>query len=155
MLHSWGAENCEDTSATMVEKGTIWKKGRRYCVARAPNNASFKNNTHILGISIQAFPKNIAKVDALRSSTSRRFYSLMSSALCSLPASKTPVTNTYHLSIQGKITNEFSWKWWLGGLFLHRTRLFKILFGDFLIVVYFTRLRCTQTPCLFIWLHLA
>ena len=46
----------------------------------------------------------MAKMDAPRSSTSRRFYSSMSSALCSVPASKTAVTNTYHLLNQGKIT---------------------------------------------------
>ena len=40
----------------------------------------------------------MAKMDAFRSSTSRRFYSSMSQALCSVPASKTPVTNIYHLS---------------------------------------------------------
>ncbi|RMX49950.1 hypothetical protein pdam_00025310 [Pocillopora damicornis] len=50
----------------------------------------------------------MAKMYAFRSSISRRFYSLMSSALCFIPASKTPVTNTYHYSNQGKITNEFS-----------------------------------------------
>ena len=38
----------------------------------------------------------MAKMDAFRSSISRRFYSSMSSALCSLPASKTPVSNTHH-----------------------------------------------------------
>ena len=47
-------------------------------------------------------------MDAFRSSTSRRFYSSMSLALFSAPASKTPVTNTYYWSNQGKITNEFS-----------------------------------------------
>ena len=41
----------------------------------------------------------MAKMDAFRSSTSRRFYSSTSSALCSVPASKTPVTNTYHWSL--------------------------------------------------------
>ena len=50
----------------------------------------------------------MAKMDAFRSSTSRRFYSSMSSALCCVPASKRAVTNIYHHSNQGKITNEFS-----------------------------------------------
>ena len=35
-------------------------------------------------------------------------YSSMSSALCSVAASKMPVTNAYHWSNQRKITNEFS-----------------------------------------------
>ena len=30
----------EDTSATLVEKGKIWKKGRTCCMAGAPNDAS-------------------------------------------------------------------------------------------------------------------
>ena len=40
MLHSCDVENCEDTSATMLEKGETWKKGRTYCVAGAPNDVS-------------------------------------------------------------------------------------------------------------------
>ena len=35
-------------------------KGRTYCVAKVPNDASFKNNTHIPGISIHYFPKDVA-----------------------------------------------------------------------------------------------
>ena len=35
-------------------------KGRTYCVAKVPNDASYKNNTHILGISINYFPKEVA-----------------------------------------------------------------------------------------------
>ncbi|RMX49951.1 hypothetical protein pdam_00025309 [Pocillopora damicornis] len=50
----------------------------------------------------------MAKMYAFRSSISKRFYSLMSLALCFIPASKTPVTNTYHYSNQGQLTNEFS-----------------------------------------------
>ena len=42
----------------MVEKGEIWK-GRTYCVAGGPND-SFKNITHIPGISIYFFPKDVA-----------------------------------------------------------------------------------------------
>ena len=60
MLHSCDVENCEDTSATLVEKGEIWMKGRTYCMARAPNDVSYKNNTHIPGIFIHYFPKDVA-----------------------------------------------------------------------------------------------
>ena len=35
-------------------------KGRTYCVARAPNDVSYKNNTHIPGIFIHYFPKDVA-----------------------------------------------------------------------------------------------
>ena len=45
MLHSCDVENCEDTSATMVEKGETLKKGRTYCVAGAPDDVSYKNDT--------------------------------------------------------------------------------------------------------------
>ena len=98
MLRNCDIENCEHTSATMVEKGEIYKKGRTYYVAGAPNDVSFKNSTHTLGVSIHSFPKDVAvaKMDSFRLSTPRRFYSLMSSASCSVPASKTAVTNTYH-----------------------------------------------------------
>ena len=99
MLHSYDVENCDVTSATMVEKREIKKEGRTYYRAGAPNDVSYKNNTYISGISIHYFPKRcscIAKMDAFRSSRSRRFYSSMSSALCSVPASKTPVTDIYH-----------------------------------------------------------
>ena len=44
----------------MVEKGEIWKKGRTYCEAGAPNDVSYRNNTHIPGISIHYFPKDVA-----------------------------------------------------------------------------------------------
>ena len=62
-----------------------------------------KNNTHIPGISYfhKLLSKGctfIDKIDAFRLSTSRRLYSSVSSALCDVPASKTPVTNTYHKS---------------------------------------------------------
>ncbi|CAH3038410.1 unnamed protein product, partial [Pocillopora meandrina] len=70
VLHSCDVDNCEDTSATLVEKAEKSKrKDERYSC--------------------------MTKMDASRSSTSRRFYSSMSSASCSVPASKTPVMNTY------------------------------------------------------------
>ena len=43
-LHSCDVENCEDTSAT-IETGAL-------------NDVSYKNNTHILSISIRHFPKD-------------------------------------------------------------------------------------------------
>ena len=53
-------------------------------------------------------------MDTFRSSTSRRFYFSMSSALCSVPALKAAVMNIYHQTNQGKITKEFnSIKCWL------------------------------------------
>ena len=52
MLHSYDIENCEVMSATMVEKGEIYKKGRTYCLARVLNDVSYKSNKYILGISI-------------------------------------------------------------------------------------------------------
>ena len=39
---------------------------------------------------------SMAKIDMSRLSTSRRFYSSMSSALCSMQALKMPVMNMYH-----------------------------------------------------------
>ena len=35
-------------------------KRRTYCVAKVPNDASYKNNTHTPGISIHYFPKDVA-----------------------------------------------------------------------------------------------
>ena len=60
MLHSYDVEKCEDTSATMVEKGEIYKKGRIYCVAGAPNIVSYKYNTRRPGISIHYIAKAVA-----------------------------------------------------------------------------------------------
>ena len=60
MLHCGNVENCEDTSASMVERGEIKRKGRTYCVARAPSDVNFKINTHIPDISIHRFPKGVA-----------------------------------------------------------------------------------------------
>ena len=60
MLHCGNVENCEDTSAGMVERGKINWKGRTYCVARAPNDISYKINTHIPDISIHYFLRGVA-----------------------------------------------------------------------------------------------
>ena len=43
-----------------MERGEIQRKGRTYCVAGAPNDVSYKNNTHIPSISIHFFPKYVA-----------------------------------------------------------------------------------------------
>ena len=102
-------------------------------------------------------------MDASRSSTSRRFNPSISSALCSVPPSKTAVTSTYHYSNQRKITNEFSLKeCWLRACSHAVHYWFYILCGwhfasedtEILIVFYFTRSRCTHTYCLFTWLPL-
>lgn len=81
MLNSRDVENCEDTPAIMVEKGETKKRRRTYCVAGAPNDVRYKNNTPIPGISMRYFPKYV-------------------------PALK--VSNTYHWSNQRKMTNKFS-----------------------------------------------
>ena len=62
MLCSCDVQKCEDTSATMGEKGEIEKKGRTLtcCVAGAPNDISYKSNTLIPGISIHHFLKDVA-----------------------------------------------------------------------------------------------
>ena len=44
----------------MVEKGEIKKIRRAYCVAGATNDVSYKNNTHVPGISILYFQKDVA-----------------------------------------------------------------------------------------------
>ena len=54
MLRSCDVENCEHTSSI------ISKIGRTYYVAEAPNDVSYKNNTHKLGISIHYFRKDVA-----------------------------------------------------------------------------------------------
>ena len=59
ILHSCNVENCEDTSATIVERGEIQRKGRTYFLAGAPNDVSYKNNTHIPSISLRYFPKDV------------------------------------------------------------------------------------------------
>ena len=65
MLHSCDLENCEDTSATMAQKGEIYKKGRTYSMAGAPNDVDFKNNSYIPGISISSFLKDVGNVVSL------------------------------------------------------------------------------------------
>ena len=49
-------ENCENCN---WKKGKFENKGQTYCVAGAPNDVSFENNTHITGISIHSFPKDV------------------------------------------------------------------------------------------------
>ena len=60
ILHSCDVENCEDTSATIMERGEIQRKRRTYCVAGAPNDISYTKNTHIPSIPVHYFPKDIA-----------------------------------------------------------------------------------------------
>ena len=105
--------NCADTSATMVEKGEIMKRRRTRCVAEALNDVSYKNNTHRPGISIYFFLKDEAvwpkctrfdrrhRGDFTHSKSSARWGYAPS-------ASKTAVTNAYHLSNQGRVADEFS-----------------------------------------------
>ena len=96
----------------------------------------------------------MGKLYASRSLSSRTFYSSVSSALFSAPASKMAVTNAYHQSNHGKINNELSLKECrLRGLFPDQPQLFNIHFfsagisqaknSKLLIVVYFTRQRCS------------
>ena len=72
-----------------------------------------------------------AKMDAFPSSSERRFYSLKLSALRSVLASKTAVTNTCHWSNQGNL--DCLWiqlkRMLIKGPIPHRTRLYHILFG--------------------------
>ena len=85
MLHCGNVENCEDTSASMVARGEIKRKGRTYCVARAPNDVSYKINTHIPDITpLSKGCSRMTTMDA-KSSKSRRFYYSMSLASCSVP----------------------------------------------------------------------
>ena len=81
-------------------------------MAGAPNDVSYKNNTLTPGIFIHHFPKDVAVWPNGRVSVVdiEEIYSLMLSALCSVPTSKTAGTNTSHWLNQGKITNEFSCK---------------------------------------------
>ena len=81
MFNSRDVENCEDTPAIMAEKGETKKRGRTYCVAGAPYDVRYKNNTLTPGISMRYLPKNVPALKA---------------------------SNTYHRSNQGKMTNKFS-----------------------------------------------
>ena len=67
----------------MVEKGEVWKKGWTDWVAWAPNDVSYKINTQMPNILLSKGYSCMAKMDAFWPSKSRRFYSSMSSALCS------------------------------------------------------------------------
>ena len=87
----------------------------------------------------------MAKMYAFRLSISRRFYSLMSSALCFIPASKTPVTKTMNsakiMLIKAPVPAPytiFQHSFWL----TFRKRVSQAY------CFYFKRLRGTHTPCL-------
>ena len=43
-----------------MKRGEIQRKGRTYCVAGAPIDVSYENNTHIPSISIHYFLKDEA-----------------------------------------------------------------------------------------------
>ena len=68
------------------------------CLTGTPNDISYKNNTHIPGISVPYVPKDVVvrpKWTSLDRRHQGNFYSTMS-------------TNTYQWSNQGKITKESS-----------------------------------------------
>ena len=98
MLHNYDVENCEDSRQLWWRK----EKSRRKDERIAKPERQIMLATRIIHINQYFYTlltqksSCIAKMDAFRSSTSRRFYSSMSQALCSVPASKTPVTNIYH-----------------------------------------------------------
>ena len=103
MLNNRDVENCEDTLAIMLEKGETKERGRTYCLAGAPNDVRYKNNTLAPGISMRYLPKYVPALKA---------------------------SNIYHCSNQGNMTNTFSWKnGYFKSLFPYRTRLFHNLFG--------------------------
>ena len=52
MLHNCDVENCEDTSAAMVEKVEIKERGWTHWVAGAANGARYKNSGQNENISI-------------------------------------------------------------------------------------------------------
>ena len=64
MLSSRDVENCEDTPAIMEEKGETKKRGRTYCVAGAPNDVMYNNNTLTPGISMRYLPKYVPALKA-------------------------------------------------------------------------------------------
>ena len=81
MLNNRDVENCEDTLAIMLEKGETKERGRTYCLAGAPNDVRYKNNTLAPGISMRYLPKYVPALKA---------------------------SNIYHCSNQGNMTNTFS-----------------------------------------------
>ena len=126
MLSSRDVENCEDTPAIMEEKGETKKRGRTYCVAGAPNDVRYKNNTLTPGISMRYLPKYVPALKA---------------------------SNTYHWSNQRKMTNTFSKK--MATLracsptghdcsTICSADISQAKNGERHTVIYFTRLRCTQ-----------
>ena len=149
----------------MVEKGEIKGKGRTCCVARVPNNITYKNNTHILGIFIYFFLKYAAvwpKCTRLDRRHRGNFTLQYRRPFAPYWLRRHLLRiYTYHLSNQGKITREFSQQeFWLRGLFPHRTRLFNILFGWHLASEEWWEPYClfhareiTHTPSFSIWLH--
>ena len=74
-----------------------------YCAAGAPNDVSYNNNTHTVGISIQYFPKDVA----VRPKWTR--FDLRSPiGLILRTGFEDGCYDTYHWSNHRKITNEFS-----------------------------------------------
>ena len=96
----------------MVEKGEIKGKGRTCCVARVPNNITYKNNTHILGISIYFFLKYAAVWPKCTRLNRRHRGNFTLQYRRPFPPywlrKRLLRIYTYHLSNQGKITREFS-----------------------------------------------
>ena len=117
------------------------------CLTGTPNDISYKNNTHIPGISVPYVPKDVVvrpKWTSLDRRHQGNFYSTMS-------------TNTYQWSNQGKMTKNPAKKNADYGACSHTVHNCSTFFsadilraknGELLNVVYFTRLSCTYTPCL-------
>ena len=138
-----------------MERGEIQRKGRTYCVAGAPNDVSYKNNTHIPSISIHHFPKDVAvwpkwtRFDrchrgdfTLQSHWPYAPYRLRRRLLLTHTTSQ--IRGRYPMnSAKKKGTCSHTEHDWFFSAGISQAKN-----GKLLVVVYFTRYRCTYVPCL-------
>ena len=156
MPHSWVVENCEETSQSMVGKGESKRKGRRYCMAGAPNDVCYKSNTHMPGISIHYFPKDVAAWQNGRVSIVDIEEILLFNVVSLMPRTGFEDACNEHIALV-KSGEDNQW------IQLRRMLIKEPVFTPYTIVqhsfrepltvVYFTRFRCTDTPCFSTWLH--
>ena len=161
---------------TMKTRRQLWwrkeesteKKGWTYCVAGASNYVRYKNKTHISGIFIYCFPKNVAVWPKWTRFDHRHWGDL--TLQCRLPYAPYRLrrrllrthTNSQirgednqwiqltRMLIKGPVPTPYS-------IVQHSFRLTfrrRGMVHEHLIAVHFTRSRCTHTPCLSTWLHL-
>ena len=168
MLHGCDVESCGKTSAIVVEKGKIYKKGRTYCVAGAPNDVSYTRIINIHRVFLYTTFQRMKLYGQNRCISIVEIKAILLFNVVGLMLRPTFEDGWYeHIPLVKSGEDG----WWIqlkimllkGPVprpdtivpysFRLKVRKRRIV-SFFLLFSYFKCLRCTHTPCLSTWLQL-